>query len=78
MSHITTINIDLAKSVFQVCGLNQARNKVFNMTPINLGVFQIDYSFLFGITFNLARSKTKTAIHKITMYAINDMSKLAW
>jgi len=30
MSNITTIGIDLAKSVFQVCGLNQARKKVFN------------------------------------------------
>jgi len=30
MSNITTIGINLAKSVFQVCGLNQARNKVFN------------------------------------------------
>ena len=30
MSNITTIGIDLAKSVFQVCGLNQARKKAFN------------------------------------------------
>lgn len=30
MSHVTTIGIDLAKSVFQICGLNQARKKVFN------------------------------------------------
>ena len=30
MSHITTIGIDLAKSVFQVCGLNQAKKVIFN------------------------------------------------
>jgi len=30
MSNITTIGIDLAKSVFQICGLNQARKKIFN------------------------------------------------
>lgn len=30
MSNITTIGIDLAKPVFQVCGLNQARKKIFN------------------------------------------------
>lgn len=30
MSNITTIGIDLAKSVFQICGLNKARKKVFN------------------------------------------------
>jgi len=30
MSHITTIGIDLAKTVFQVCGLNQAQKKQFN------------------------------------------------
>ncbi len=30
MNHITTIGIDLAKSVFQVCGLNKARKKIFN------------------------------------------------
>ena len=30
MNHITTIGIDLAKSVFQICGLNQARKVAFN------------------------------------------------
>ena len=30
MSHITLIGIDLAKTVFQVCGLNQANKKQFN------------------------------------------------
>jgi len=30
MSNITTIGIDLAKSVFQICGLNKANKKVFN------------------------------------------------
>ncbi len=30
MNNITTVGIDLAKSVFQVCGLNQARKKIFN------------------------------------------------
>ena len=30
MSHITLISIDLAKSVFQICGLNQANKKQFN------------------------------------------------
>ncbi len=30
MSHITLIGIDLAKSVFQVCGLNKANQKLFN------------------------------------------------
>jgi len=30
MTNVTTISIDLAKSVFQVCGLNQANKKVFN------------------------------------------------
>ena len=30
MSNITTIGIDLAKSVFQICGLNQARKLIFN------------------------------------------------
>lgn len=30
MSNVTTIGIDLAKSVFQICGLNQARKIVFN------------------------------------------------
>lgn len=30
MSNITTIGVDLAKSVFQICGLNQARKVVFN------------------------------------------------
>lgn len=30
MSHITTIGVDLAKTVFQVCGLNQANKKQFN------------------------------------------------
>jgi transposase len=30
MSNITIIGIDLAKSVFQVCGLNQAHKKIFN------------------------------------------------
>jgi len=30
MSNVTTIGIDLAKSVFQLCGLNQARKIVFN------------------------------------------------
>ncbi len=30
MSNVTTIGIDLAKSVFQICGLNQARKVIFN------------------------------------------------
>lgn len=30
MSNVTTLGIDLAKSVFQLCGLNQARKIVFN------------------------------------------------
>jgi len=30
MANVTTISIDLAKSVFQVCGLNRANKKVFN------------------------------------------------
>ena len=30
MTNVTTISIDLAKSVFQVCGLNKANKKVFN------------------------------------------------
>ena len=30
MSHITLIGIDLAKTVFQVCGLNKANQKQFN------------------------------------------------
>lgn len=30
MSNITTIGIDLAKSVFQLCGLNRARKIIFN------------------------------------------------
>jgi len=30
MSHITLIGIDIAKTVFQVCGLNQANKKQFN------------------------------------------------
>jgi transposase len=30
MSNITTIGVDLAKSVFQVCGLNRARKVIFN------------------------------------------------
>jgi len=30
MSHITLIGIDLAKTVFQVCGLNKANKKQFN------------------------------------------------
>ena len=32
MSNVTTLGIDLAKNVFQVCGLNQARKIVFNRT----------------------------------------------
>jgi transposase len=30
MSNITTLGIDLAKSVFQLCGLNQAQKVIFN------------------------------------------------
>ena len=30
MSNITTLSIDLAKSVFQLCGLNQAQKVIFN------------------------------------------------
>jgi len=30
MDNITILGIDLAKSVFQVCGLNKARKKMFN------------------------------------------------
>ncbi len=38
MSNVTTLGIDLAKSVFQLCGLNQARKVVFNkkVTRANL------------------------------------------
>lgn len=30
MTHVTTLGIDLAKSVFQVCGLNRSRKIIFN------------------------------------------------
>ena len=30
MSHVTTLGIDLAKNIFQVCGLNRANKVVFN------------------------------------------------
>ena len=30
MNNITTISIDLAKSVFQICGLNKTRKVIFN------------------------------------------------
>ena len=30
MANVTTVSIDLAKSVFQICGLNKANKKVFN------------------------------------------------